>query len=81
MDLISHKNVLIFNLVVMQVIKQEGLSRTASECTLFDLFKYNDANDDEHLAREEFYAAFGECWVLMKVMKVYKAERHFQLNN
>uniref|UniRef100_A0A8C2ICF1 Follistatin-like 5 n=1 Tax=Cyprinus carpio TaxID=7962 RepID=A0A8C2ICF1_CYPCA len=41
-----------------QVIKQEDLSRTASECTLFDLFKYNDVNDDEHLTREEFYAAF-----------------------
>uniref|UniRef100_A0A671RGQ3 Follistatin-like 5 n=1 Tax=Sinocyclocheilus anshuiensis TaxID=1608454 RepID=A0A671RGQ3_9TELE len=41
-----------------QVIKQEGLSRMASECTLFDLFKYNDVNDDEHLTREEFYAAF-----------------------
>ncbi|XP_016409175.1 follistatin-related protein 5-like isoform X2 [Sinocyclocheilus rhinocerous] len=41
-----------------QVIKQEGLSRTASECTLFDLFKYNDVNDDEHLTREEFYTAF-----------------------
>uniref|UniRef100_A0A8C1J3C4 Follistatin-like 5 n=1 Tax=Cyprinus carpio TaxID=7962 RepID=A0A8C1J3C4_CYPCA len=41
-----------------QVVKQEGLSRTASECTLFDLFKYNDVNDDEHLTREEFYTAF-----------------------
>ncbi|XP_056113215.1 follistatin-related protein 5 isoform X1 [Rhinichthys klamathensis goyatoka] len=41
-----------------QVIKQEGLSRTASECTLFDLFKFNDVTDDEHLTREEFYAAF-----------------------
>lgn len=59
-------HVLIFNLVVMQVIKQEGLSRTASECTLFDLFKFNDVTDDEHLTREEFYAAFGECWVLIK---------------
>ncbi len=55
-----------FNLAVVQVIKQEGLSRTASECTLFDLFKYNDVNDDEHLTIEEFYAAFGKCWVLMK---------------
>lgn len=44
----------------MQVIKQEGLSRTTSECTLFDLFKYNDVNDDEHLTKDEFYAAFGE---------------------
>uniref|UniRef100_A0A8C2JLC7 Follistatin-like 5 n=1 Tax=Cyprinus carpio TaxID=7962 RepID=A0A8C2JLC7_CYPCA len=41
-----------------QVVKQEGLSRTTSECTLFDLFKYNDVNDDEHLTREEFYTAF-----------------------
>lgn len=63
-------HVLIFNLGVMQVIKQEGLSRTASECTLFDLFKYNDVNDDEHLTREEFYAAFGECFD--KVMKCTK---------
>lgn len=46
----------------MQVIKQEGLSRTTSECTLFDLFKYNDVNDDEHLTKDEFYAAFGELW-------------------
>ncbi|XP_072520111.1 follistatin-related protein 5 isoform X3 [Salminus brasiliensis] len=41
-----------------QVIKQEGLSKTASECTLFDLLKYNDANDDEHLTKDEFYTAF-----------------------
>ncbi|KAL6479847.1 hypothetical protein MHYP_G00108800 [Metynnis hypsauchen] len=41
-----------------QVIKQESLSKTASECTLFDLLKYNDANDDERLTKDEFYAAF-----------------------
>ncbi len=61
----SALNWMTFNLAVVQVIKQEGLSRTASECTLFDLFKYNDINDDEHLTIEEFYAAFGKCWVLM----------------
>lgn len=44
----------------LQVIKQEGLSKDMFECTLFDLLKYNDANDDEHLTREEFYTAFGE---------------------
>lgn len=44
-----------------QVIKQEGLSKDVSECTLFDLLKYNDVSDDEHLTREEFYAAFGEA--------------------
>ncbi|XP_030641167.1 follistatin-related protein 5, partial [Chanos chanos] len=41
-----------------QVIKQEGLSKTASECTLFDLLKYNDINDDENLTKDEFYSAF-----------------------
>uniref|UniRef100_A0A668VL87 Uncharacterized protein n=1 Tax=Oreochromis aureus TaxID=47969 RepID=A0A668VL87_OREAU len=41
-----------------QVIKQEGLSKDISECTLFDLLKYNDVNDDEHLTKEEFYTAF-----------------------
>uniref|UniRef100_A0A3P9NNK8 Follistatin-like 5 n=1 Tax=Poecilia reticulata TaxID=8081 RepID=A0A3P9NNK8_POERE len=41
-----------------QVIKHEGLSKDVSECSLFDLLKYNDINDDEHLTREEFYTAF-----------------------
>uniref|UniRef100_A0A3B3B857 Follistatin-like 5 n=1 Tax=Oryzias melastigma TaxID=30732 RepID=A0A3B3B857_ORYME len=41
-----------------QVIKHEGLSMDATDCTLFDLLKYNDVNDDEHLTKEEFYTAF-----------------------
>uniref|UniRef100_A0A665U9C4 Follistatin-like 5 n=1 Tax=Echeneis naucrates TaxID=173247 RepID=A0A665U9C4_ECHNA len=41
-----------------QVIKQEGLSKDFSACTLFDLLKYNDINDDEHLTKEEIYTAF-----------------------
>uniref|UniRef100_A0A3B5MFR3 Follistatin-like 5 n=1 Tax=Xiphophorus couchianus TaxID=32473 RepID=A0A3B5MFR3_9TELE len=41
-----------------QVIKHEGLSKDVSECTLFDLLKYNDINNDEHLTKEEFYTAF-----------------------
>ncbi|XP_017272968.1 follistatin-related protein 5 isoform X1 [Kryptolebias marmoratus] len=41
-----------------QVIKHEGLSKDLLECTLFDLLKYNDDNDDEHLTKEEFYTAF-----------------------
>lgn len=40
------------------VIKQEGLSKEPSECTLFDLLKYNDMNSDQHLTRQEFYTAF-----------------------
>uniref|UniRef100_A0AAZ3QUY5 Follistatin-related protein 5 n=1 Tax=Oncorhynchus tshawytscha TaxID=74940 RepID=A0AAZ3QUY5_ONCTS len=36
----------------------KGLSKDVSECTLFDLLKYNDINDDEHLTKDEFYTAF-----------------------
>ncbi|XP_072290890.1 follistatin-related protein 5 [Eucyclogobius newberryi] len=43
---------------ISQVIKQEGLSKEKSDCSLFDLLKYNDMNDDEHLTKEEFYTAF-----------------------
>lgn len=48
------------NVFPSKVIKHEGLSKDISECTLFDLLKYNDINDDEHLTKEEFYTAFGE---------------------
>lgn len=44
----------------LKIIKQEGLSKGVFECTLFDLLKYNDVNDDEHLTKEEFYTAFGK---------------------
>uniref|UniRef100_A0A674MJ52 Follistatin-like 5 n=1 Tax=Takifugu rubripes TaxID=31033 RepID=A0A674MJ52_TAKRU len=46
------------NTLSLKVIKQEGLFKDVSECTLFDLLKYNDVNDDEHLTKEEFYTAF-----------------------
>ncbi|XP_013364123.1 PREDICTED: follistatin-related protein 5 [Chinchilla lanigera] len=41
-----------------QVIKQEDLSKDHSECTLYDLVKFDDLNADKHLALEEFYRAF-----------------------
>lgn len=41
-----------------QVVKQEGLSKDSSDCSLFDLLKYDDVNDDEFLTRDEFYSAF-----------------------
>ncbi|CDQ94321.1 unnamed protein product [Oncorhynchus mykiss] len=53
-----------------QVIKQEGLFKEVSECTLFDLLKYNDINDDEHLAKDEFYTAFGE-WQDQLIMLMF----------
>lgn len=48
------------NAFSLKVIKQEGLSKDVFECTLFDLLKYNDVNDDEHLTKEEIYTAFGK---------------------
>ncbi|XP_034764572.1 follistatin-related protein 5-like isoform X1 [Acipenser ruthenus] len=41
-----------------QVIKQEGLAKDLSKCTLFDLLKYDDYNGDKHLSKEEFYRSF-----------------------
>lgn len=48
------------NALSLKVIKQERLSKGVFECTLFDLLKFNDVNDDEHLTKEEFYTAFGK---------------------
>uniref|UniRef100_A0A2K6EK64 Follistatin like 5 n=1 Tax=Propithecus coquereli TaxID=379532 RepID=A0A2K6EK64_PROCO len=41
-----------------KVIKQEELDKDLSDCTLYDLLKYDDFNADKHLALEEFYRAF-----------------------
>uniref|UniRef100_A0A8C2ZB31 Follistatin-like 5 n=1 Tax=Cyclopterus lumpus TaxID=8103 RepID=A0A8C2ZB31_CYCLU len=48
---------LLYSSITLTVIKQEGLSKDVSECTLFDLLKYNDVDDDEHLTKDEFYTA------------------------
>ncbi|KAJ8399279.1 hypothetical protein AAFF_G00413170 [Aldrovandia affinis] len=39
------------------IIKQDGLGQDISDCTLFDLLKYDDDNGDKHLSKEEFYTA------------------------
>lgn len=54
----------------LKVIKHEGLSKDMSECTLFDLLKYNDIDDDEHLTKEEFYTAFGEYDYLFPMQQI-----------
>ncbi|XP_072352258.1 follistatin-related protein 5 isoform X2 [Scyliorhinus torazame] len=41
-----------------QVIKQDRLGKDLSQCSLFDLLKYDDYNSDKHLIQEEFYRAF-----------------------
>lgn len=57
------------NALSLKVIKQEGLSKDVFECTLFDLLKYNDINDDEHLTKEELYTAFGKSKDFFLVFK------------
>ncbi|CAL8261592.1 unnamed protein product [Lota lota] len=43
---------------ISQVIKQEGLSRVTSTCSLYDLLKYDNLNGDAHLTLREMYSAF-----------------------
>ncbi|XP_068953594.1 follistatin-related protein 5 [Petaurus breviceps papuanus] len=54
----SDNNGLVDNNELSQVIKQNELGKNLSECSLFDLLKYDDFNSDKHLALEEFYRAF-----------------------
>lgn len=42
------------------MIKQEELGKDLSDCTLYDLLKYDDFDSDRHLALEEFYRIFRE---------------------
>ncbi|XP_077465230.1 follistatin-related protein 5 [Stigmatopora argus] len=41
-----------------KVSKHRGLSKDVGECSLLDLLKYNDLDDDRQLTKEEFYTAF-----------------------
>ena len=72
----------VFNITAfsLKVIKQEGLSKDVSECTLFDLLKYNDANDDEHLTKEEFYTALSEFKMLLGKCCVPLQKAHSKLS-
>ncbi|XP_061747730.1 follistatin-related protein 5 isoform X2 [Nerophis ophidion] len=41
-----------------QVVTHRSLTENVGECSLFDLLKYSDEDDDERLTTEEFYTAF-----------------------
>ncbi|XP_057706023.1 follistatin-related protein 5 [Corythoichthys intestinalis] len=41
-----------------KVSKHQGLSKDVGECSVLDLLKYNDLDDDQRLTKEEFYTAF-----------------------
>lgn len=47
-----------------QVIKQDRLGKDHSQCSLFDLLKYDDYNSDKHLTQEEFYRAFRKSKII-----------------
>ncbi|XP_035275913.1 follistatin-related protein 5-like isoform X4 [Anguilla anguilla] len=40
------------------IVKQQGPFKDFSDCTPFDLLKFDDGNADKHLSKEEFYVAF-----------------------
>ncbi|XP_066042144.1 follistatin-related protein 5 isoform X2 [Chamaea fasciata] len=48
-----------------QVIKRDELGKEPSDCSVFDLLKYDDYNGDKHLALEELYRAFCSCFSLL----------------
>ncbi|KAJ7402982.1 Follistatin-related protein 5 [Pitangus sulphuratus] len=54
----SDKNGLVDTNELSQVIKRDELGKEPSDCSVFDLLKYDDYNSDKHLALEEFYRAF-----------------------
>ncbi|KGM00212.1 Follistatin-related protein 5, partial [Charadrius vociferus] len=54
----SDSNGLVDTNELSQVIKRDDLGKDLSDCSLFDLLKYDDYNSDKHLALEEFYRAF-----------------------
>ncbi|EMP24953.1 Follistatin-related protein 5 [Chelonia mydas] len=56
----SDNNGLVDSNELSQVIKQDELGKDLSDCSLFDLLKYDDYNGDKHLLLEEFYRAFGK---------------------
>ncbi|XP_048852436.1 follistatin-related protein 5-like isoform X2 [Brienomyrus brachyistius] len=55
-DFDADNNELVDSNELSQIIRQEGLE--LSDCTLFDLLKYHDDDDDERLTKEEFFTAF-----------------------
>uniref|UniRef100_A0A8C9FDL2 Follistatin like 5 n=1 Tax=Pavo cristatus TaxID=9049 RepID=A0A8C9FDL2_PAVCR len=54
----SDSNGLVDTNELSQVIKRDELGKDLSDCSLFDLLKYDDYNSDKHLGLEEFYRAF-----------------------
>ncbi|XP_058049131.1 follistatin-related protein 5 [Ahaetulla prasina] len=54
----SDNNGLVDSNELTQVINQDELGKDMSDCSLFDLLKYDDYNSDKHLGLEEFYRAF-----------------------
>lgn len=42
---------------------KEHLEDSLLECTMQDLLRYDDYNNDGHLSLHEFYTAFRECLV------------------
>ncbi|VCX41139.1 unnamed protein product [Gulo gulo] len=59
-----------------QVIKQEELGKDLSDCTLYDLLKYDDFNSDKHLALEELYRTFREYNIHSLIFILFPVSLH-----
>lgn len=58
-------------LSLLQVMKKEDLEDDLLDCTLEDLLRFDDYNNDGHLTLQELYTAFrkSRCFCLSLVLK------------
>ncbi|XP_076032661.1 follistatin-related protein 5-like isoform X3 [Oratosquilla oratoria] len=45
-----------------QVSKTEKVNKLSEDCTLEDMFRFDDTNGDDHLSLNEFYSAFSKLY-------------------
>lgn len=56
---------------LLQVMKKEDLEDDLLDCTLEDLLRFDDYNNDGHLTLQELYTAFrkSRCFCLSSALK------------
>lgn len=63
-----------FLLSLLQLMKKEDLEDDLLDCTLEDLLRFDDYNNDGRLTLQELYTAFREsqCFCLSWVLKAHE---------
>ncbi|KAK9536882.1 hypothetical protein VZT92_006635 [Zoarces viviparus] len=59
-----------------KISMKEHLEDSLLECTMQDLLRYDDYNNDRHLSLHEFYTAFRESFVLIVFLFLVRKQRH-----